>query len=81
MLSSSRQEFLDMFFIELKFHVNRSLRRVYFRYSKLLDESCQIYLSGPSSTVRTISRAIKGILLRFQLDWKVGIHSFFGNMW
>jgi hypothetical protein len=81
MLSSSRQEFLDMFFIGLRFHVNRSLRRIYFRWSKLLDEYCQIYLSGPSSTVRTISRAIKGILLRFLLDWKIDIHTFFGNMW
>jgi hypothetical protein len=41
----------------LEFQVNQSLQRDYFRGSKLLDESCQIYLFGPSSTFLTLSRA------------------------
>jgi hypothetical protein len=36
----------------------------YFKWSKLLGKSCQIYISGPLFVVRTIFIAIEGIMLR-----------------
>jgi len=60
------QQFLyRLLYIGFKFQVNQRLVNDYFKGFKLLDESCQIYLFGPSSNVWTISRAIKGITLRF----------------
>jgi len=47
-----------------------------FRGSKLLDELCQICLSEPSSTVQTISRAIKEIMLRLQFGLELCIYIF-----
>ena len=71
------QELLDMLlYIGLKVQVNRSLVRDYFKWSNSLDESCQICMSRPLSIVRIISRAKKRIPLRFQLDWKIDIHTF-----
>jgi hypothetical protein len=44
-----------LFHIGLRFYINWSLVRDYFRGPKLLDESCQICLFGPSFTIWTIS--------------------------
>ena len=58
------QEFLDMLlYIGIKFQINLILGRDNFIVSKLLDESCQIYLSGPSSTFWTISKLQKEFCL------------------
>jgi hypothetical protein len=54
-----------MLYNGLKVQVNRSLVRDYFRGLKLLDKSCQIYLSGPSFTIWNISLDKEGIMLIF----------------
>jgi hypothetical protein len=40
-----------LLYIWLRFKVNECLEMDYFRGSKLLDESCQICMFGPSFTV------------------------------
>jgi hypothetical protein len=48
----------------------------YFRWSKLLDKSCQICQTRSLCTVWDISRATSGMLLWFNFDWKLDISSF-----
>jgi hypothetical protein len=75
------QEFLDMLlYIRIKVQINLILGRDNFIVSKLLDESCQIYLSGPSSTFWTISKLQK----EFCLDsiWLESRHPYAsGDIW
>jgi len=75
------QEFLDMLlYIRIKFQINLILGRDNFIVLKLIDESCQIYLSGPSSTFWTISKLQK----EFCLDsiWLESRHPYpSGDIW
>jgi hypothetical protein len=46
-----------LLYIDLKFQVNQSSRRDYFKWLKLIDESCQICFYEPLYIVWTIYRA------------------------